>query len=107
MAIRRPDALTGEQLGTLKQAAQMGLLSDHLKGKHVVLTGTMSLRRNDMEFLIKLVGGKVDAATGALTNLVVVGDTGMHGRTSKLQEAASRGVAIVSESDLVHMLSVV
>lgn len=104
---RRPAALEQDQLDTLREAAEMGLLSDSLRGKHVVLTGQMSLRRADIEFVIKLAGGRIDAATCSKTNLVVVGNTGDHGQTSKIQAAAARKIDIISEHELVLMLSVV
>lgn len=102
----RPAPLSTDDLETLKEAANMGLLSDSLRGKHVVLTGALSLRREDISTIIKLVGGHVDASVAAMTNIVVEGDTGARVRTSKLEEAAKRGIMVISESDFVEMLSV-
>lgn len=103
----RPAALSTDDLETLKEAADMGLLSDKLRGKHVVLTGALSLRREDIATIIKLVGGHIDASVAVMTNLVVEGDNGGRSRTVKLVEAAKRGVEVISEAEFVELLSVV
>lgn len=103
----RPTALAPKDLETIREAASMGLLSDSFKHKHVVFTGTLSLRREDLASIVKMTGGRIDADVSSVTNYLVHGDTGPHGVTAKMQEAARRGVHVITEAEFVNMLSVV
>lgn len=73
-----------------------------LTGKTVVLTGTLpTLKRNEARDLIERVGGKVTGSVSAKTDFVVVGeDAG-----SKLEKAEKLGIVLLSEPELLQLLS--
>ncbi|MEG4116451.1 NAD-dependent DNA ligase LigA [Microcoleus sp. N9_B4] len=73
-----------------------------LAGKTFVLTGTLpTLKRDEAKDLIQKAGGKVTSSVSAKTDYVVVGeDAG-----SKLEKAQSLGVELLSESELLELLS--
>ncbi|MEG3869487.1 NAD-dependent DNA ligase LigA [Microcoleus sp. Z1_B2] len=73
-----------------------------LAGKTFVLTGTLpTLKRDEAKDLIQKAGGKVTSSVSAKTDYVVVGeDAG-----SKLEKAQSLGIKLLSESDLLELLS--
>jgi NAD-dependent DNA ligase len=71
-----------------------------LKGKTVVVTGTLSKPRAQVEALLKKAGAKVTGSVSAMTNFLVVGvDAG-----SKLATAMSLGVQTVTEAQLPDLL---
>ena len=72
-----------------------------LKGKTVVLTGTLeSLSREQATELVESHGGKVTSSVSKKTSFVVAGtDAG-----SKLQKAKDLGVQVIDESQLKEML---
>ncbi|MGB7891696.1 MAG: NAD-dependent DNA ligase LigA, partial [Microcoleus sp.] len=73
-----------------------------LAGKTFVLTGTLpTLKRDEAKDLIQKAGGKVTSSVSAKTDYVVVGeDAG-----SKLEKAQSLGVELLSEAELLELLS--
>ena len=73
-----------------------------LAGKSFVLTGTLpTLKRDEAKDLIQKAGGKVTSSVSAKTDYVVVGeDAG-----SKLKKAQSLGLELLSESELLELLS--
>ncbi|MEG3838237.1 NAD-dependent DNA ligase LigA [Microcoleus sp. MON2_D6] len=73
-----------------------------LAGKTFVLTGTLpNLKRDEAKDLIQKAGGKVTSSVSAKTDYVVVGeDAG-----SKLEKAQSLGIKLLSESELLELLS--
>ena len=73
-----------------------------LAGKSFVLTGTLpTLKRDEAKDLIQKAGGKVTNSVSAKTDYVVVGeDAG-----SKLEKAQSLGIELLSESELLELLS--
>ena len=73
-----------------------------LTGKSFVLTGTLpTLKRDEAKDLIQKAGGKVTSSVSAKTDYVVVGeDAG-----SKLKKAQSLGLELLSESELLELLS--
>ena len=73
-----------------------------LAGKTFVLTGTLpTLKRDEAKDLIQKAGGKVTSSVSAKTDYVVVGeDAG-----SKLEKAQSLGIELLSESELLELLS--
>lgn len=75
-----------------------------LEDRHVAITGALTLSRADMVALIEACGAKWDKSVRATTEILVVGDTGEHGRTAKIRAAEERGIRIISESQLVSML---
>lgn len=74
-----------------------------LEGKTFVLTGTMSLPRAEIEGLIRVNAGKVSGSVSSKTSFLVAapGETG----TGKYLKAQQLGVPIISESQLMDMLS--
>ncbi|MEG3988237.1 NAD-dependent DNA ligase LigA [Microcoleus sp. S28C3] len=73
-----------------------------LAGKTFVLTGTLpTLKRDEAKDLIQKAGGKVTSSVSAKTDYVVVGeDAG-----SKLEKAQSLGIELLSEAELLELLS--
>ncbi|MEG4810785.1 NAD-dependent DNA ligase LigA [Microcoleus sp. F8-D3] len=73
-----------------------------LAGKTFVLTGTLpTLKRDEAKDLIQKAGGKVTSSVSAKTDYVVVGeDAG-----SKLEKAQSLGLELLSEAELLELLS--
>ncbi|MEG3840012.1 NAD-dependent DNA ligase LigA, partial [Microcoleus sp. herbarium14] len=73
-----------------------------LAGKTFVLTGTLpTLKRDEAKDLIQKAGGKVTNSVSAKTDYVVVGeDAG-----SKLEKAQSLGIELLSELELLQLLS--
>ncbi|MEG4419817.1 NAD-dependent DNA ligase LigA [Microcoleus sp. LAD1_D5] len=71
-------------------------------GKTFVLTGTLpTLKRDEAKDLIQKAGGKVTSSVSAKTDYVVVGeDAG-----SKLEKAQSLGIELLSEAELLELLS--
>ncbi|MEG4573055.1 NAD-dependent DNA ligase LigA [Microcoleus sp. N3A4] len=71
-------------------------------GKTFVLTGTLpALKRDEAKDLIQKAGGKVTSSVSAKTDYVVVGeDAG-----SKLEKAQSLGIELLSEAELLELLS--
>lgn len=72
-----------------------------LAGQTFVLTGTLSIERDDMKRLIEAQGGKVAGSVSAKTDFVVAGKGG----GSKLEKAASLGVPVIDEATLRAMLA--
>lgn len=75
-----------------------------IQGSSFVITGTLSVLRADKEALISRNGGYIDKKVGRRTTYLVVGDTGRHGRTTKIQDAANMGVHIINEEELDKMI---
>ena len=73
-----------------------------IAGKTFVITGTLpTLKRDEAKDLIQKAGGKVTNSVSAKTDYVVVGeDAG-----SKLEKAQSLGIELLSEAELLQLLS--
>ncbi|MBX3739715.1 MAG: NAD-dependent DNA ligase LigA [Akkermansiaceae bacterium] len=71
-----------------------------LAGKTFVITGTLTMDRDDMKALIESKGGKVTGSVSAKTHYVLAGEGG----GSKRDKAEKLGVAIISETDLEGLL---
>lgn len=82
--------------GVNMQAEESTQASDVLDGKKFVLTGTMSVPRDELKTLIEAHGGKVTGSVSKKTDYVIVGEK----PGSKAEKAASLGVTILSEVDL-------
>lgn len=65
-----------------------------LKDKVVVVTGTLSVEREEMEALLRAAGAKVTGSVSKNTNFLVVGT----GAGSKLVKAQALGVTTLSEA---------
>ncbi len=71
-----------------------------LKGTTWVITGTLSITREEAAALIRLAGGIVTSSVSKKTNYLLAGESA----GSKLDKATSLGVQIVDESTLQAML---
>ena len=70
------------------------------KDKKIVITGTLNIKRSDLEKLLKTKGAKVSSSVSKNTDYVIVGeDAG-----SKLEKAQSLGVEIINEDRLKEIL---
>ncbi|MCW9710334.1 NAD-dependent DNA ligase LigA [Avibacterium sp. 21-586] len=73
-----------------------------LKGKTVVLTGTLTqMARNDAKALLQQLGSKVTASVSAKTDYLIAGDNA----GSKLNKAAELGVDILSEQEFLALVN--
>lgn len=71
-----------------------------LEGKVFVLTGTLSIPRDEAEQMIKDAGGKTGSSVSAKTDFVLAGeDAG-----SKLTKARALGVKVISEAEFYEMV---
>jgi len=69
-------------------------------GLTFVITGTLpSMGRNDMEELIKKIGGKVSQSVSKNTNFLIAGENA----GSKLVKATELGISIITENELLEM----
>lgn len=87
--------------GVTMQSAQAEALGDTFNGMSFVITGTMSVPREQIEQLITSHGGKISSSVSKKTSYVVVGDS----PGSKYDKALALGVPILSEADLRKMVS--
>lgn len=77
-------------------------LSGPLLGKTLVITGTLpTLGRDEAKALIEAAGGKVAGSVSRKTDFVVAGEAA----GSKLDKAVELGISVMSEEDLIAMLS--
>ncbi|WP_228050418.1 NAD-dependent DNA ligase LigA, partial [Tychonema sp. LEGE 06208] len=92
----------GLQLHSEVKSQNLADINLQFAGKIFVLTGTLpTLKRDEAKDLIVKAGGKVTGSVSAKTDYVVVGeDAG-----SKLEKAQSLGVKLLSESELLELLS--
>ena len=73
-----------------------------LTGLTFVITGTLpSMGRSEMEELIKRHGGKVSSSVSKKTSYLVAGENA----GSKLTKANDLGVKVISEAELLEMIS--
>lgn len=80
--------------------AEADLASLPLAGKTFVITGTLSLDREEFKTLIESKGGKVSGSVSAKTSYVLAGEGG----GSKRDKAEKLGVPILDESALLAMI---
>lgn len=97
---------------TLRQLAGWGILSDNydptptasdakpLFGKSFVITGTLSVGRDEMKALIESKGGKVAGSVSKKTDFLVIGENA----GSKATKAKELGVQVLTEAALREML---
>lgn len=86
--------------GVNMQAEETTQAGVSLEGKKFVLTGAMSVSRDEVKDLIESYGGKVSGSVSKKTDFVVVGEN----PGSKTQKAEKLGVSIISEADLRIMI---
>lgn len=76
------------------------LLSTKLKGKTFVITGTLTLPREQVSALIESHGGKIISSVSSKLNFIIVGDE----PGSKLLKAQKLNISILSWGELLAML---
>ena len=74
--------------------------SGKLAGKTFVITGTLSMPREEAESKIRRLGGSVSSSVSKKTSYVLAGE----GAGSKLDKAQGLGVKVLSESDFKKLL---
>ena len=77
-------------------------IEGNLAGKLLVITGTLSRPRPELEKIIKAAGGKLGTAVSGNTFALVTADP--TGNSSKLKKARELGVRLWGESDLVSAI---
>ncbi|MBE9186956.1 NAD-dependent DNA ligase LigA [Microcoleus sp. LEGE 07076] len=92
----------GLQLQSEVKSQNLANTNLQFAGKTFVLTGTLpTIKRDEAKDLIVKAGGKVTSSVSAKTDYVVVGeDAG-----SKLEKAQSLSIELLSESELLELLS--
>lgn len=75
-------------------------VGDALKDKAFVLTGAMSVPREQIEAIIMSHGGKISSSVSKKTHFVVAGDA----PGSKVEKAQSIGVPVITEAELRAMI---
>ena len=101
------DAKTHEIIAKLKAAGvrldyEQRQTDDTFLGKTFVLTGTLpTMKRDEAKALIESHGGKVSGSVSKKTDFVVAGEEA----GSKLDKANALGITVLSEEDLLSMLS--
>ena len=95
---------TGRELADLmKQAIELGVLPQNFMGKCVLFTGTCSVKRDDLRVIARAAGAHVMEDVRANfygpRHILVVGDTGRHGRTAKIRAAESQGWDVITEGE--------
>ncbi len=81
-------------------AAEVDLSAMPLAGKTFVLTGTLTIDRDEMKRLIEEKGGKVSGSVSAKTHFVVAGEGG----GSKRDKAIQLGVPVIDEDAVRAMM---
>ncbi len=77
-------------------------ISEPLKGKTFVLTGTLAgMARSEAKKKIESLGGKVTGSVSSKTNFVVAGES----PGSKLEKARALGIQIIDEGELNRLIS--
>jgi DNA ligase (NAD+) len=84
----------------LPVAAEADLTNMPLAGKTFVITGTLSVDRDEMKSFIESKGGKVSGSVSAKTHFVLAGEGG----GSKRDKAEKLGVPIIDEAGLQTLL---
>jgi DNA ligase (NAD+) len=98
-----PTVLKGtEELKLLEDAVQAHKLRP-VRGITFCFTGTMSLKRSDMERLVRALGGQVHSMVSGTTNFLVI-PNGKHAASSKFMAARRMGVTVIQESEFVRMI---
>ncbi|OOR99947.1 DNA ligase (NAD(+)) LigA [Haemophilus paracuniculus] len=80
---------------------QQEIADNPLKGKNVVLTGTLTqLTRDEAKALLQQLGCKVSGSVSSKTDYLIAGEKA----GSKLAKAQELGVAVLSEEDLIKLV---
>lgn len=71
-----------------------------LSGKSFVLTGTISMSRDEAKDLIRKAGGEISESVSGVTDYVIVGDN----PGSKYEKALKLGIKILSEREFLELI---
>ena len=82
------------------KVAEVDLSALPLAGKTFVLTGTLSIDRDEMKRLLEAKGAKVSGSISAKTHFLVAGEGG----GSKRDKAEKLGVAVIDEVEARRMM---
>ena len=85
----------------LPKPAEADLSELPLAGKTFVITGTLSMGRDEMKRFLESKGAKVSGSISAHTDYLLSGDGG----GSKKDKAEKLGVKVIGEDDLAGLLS--
>lgn len=89
------------QLGVTPVYKELEIVKESLfMGKTVVLTGTLSIPRNEAKEIIEKLGGKVSGSVSKKTDYVLAGEEA----GSKLEKAIELGVKVLSEDEFNQMI---
>jgi DNA ligase (NAD+) len=83
------------------KVANMEKAGGKLTGKSFVLTGTLSMPRDEAKDKIRILGGNISESVSAKTSYLVAGEN----PGSKLEKAQSLGVAVLNEKEFVKLLN--
>lgn len=86
----------------VRQAVEWNLLKS-LHGQSFCMTGAMSMKRQNMELLIQMLGGSVHDAVRAGTDYLLIPNQEVR-KGSKYQAALRAGKVILSEEDFCNMI---
>ena len=89
------------EAGVNMRAEEKTVAGTSLAGKTFVLTGTMSVPRDDIKALVEANGGKVTGSVSKKTSYVVAGDS----PGSKVDKALKNNVSVISEDDLRALIA--
>ena len=73
-----------------------------LSGKSFAITGTLSMKRAEVEKLITDNGGEMKSSVGNTTTYLIIADPAS--TSSKAQSARKLGVKLIDENDLFDMV---
>ncbi len=88
------------EVGIKIKEPEKTIKNHNILNKIFVLTGTLSMPRNEVENIIESLGGKTSSSVSKNTDYVLAGE----GAGSKLDKAKSLGVKIISEDEFKNML---
>jgi len=94
------NVLDQEAVDLLQQARSEGHLRS-LGGLNFVLTGTMTLSRQDMTKLILALNGHVQNGVNSATNVLIIADTT---NSTKYREASALGISIMTEIEFAEWI---
>ncbi len=92
--------ITDLQARGINPKAEQTVISDALKGKTFVLTGTLNESRDMVKTRLESLGAKVGSSVSKKTDYLVAGESA----GSKLQKAEELGVKVINEDELQQLL---
>lgn len=86
--------------GVNMECQESALLDNIFEGKTFVLTGTLSIGRNEAKAIIESHGGKVSGSVSKKTDYVLAGESA----GSKLDKANELGITVITEEEFNEMI---